>query len=90
MSATLSVTVRPGGPSAGPGESLVVAIGGELDIATAPQFAARFDATGLRALTTLRTRAEERLIAVRLSGASPQMRRLMSVIGPARDFPASY
>jgi anti-anti-sigma factor len=111
MSTTLSVTVRRGGPSTRPGESLVVAIGGELDIATAPQFAARFDewvcdglrrividvqeltfvdATGLRALTTLRARAEAQLIAVRLSGASPQMRRLMSIIGPARDFPSSY
>lgn len=110
MTTTLSVSVRRGGPSARPGESLIVVLDGELDIATAPQFAARFDewvcdglrrividvgeltfidATGLRALTTLRSRAEERLIMVRLSGASAQMRRLMRIIGPARDFPSS-
>lgn len=110
MTTTLSVSVRRGGPSAGPGESLIVMLDGELDIATAPQFAARFDewvgdglrrividvgqlafidASGLRALTTLRSRAEERQIMVRLSGASAQMRRLMRIIGPARDFPSS-
>ena len=120
MITTLRVSVRRGSRSAKPpstrprftrpGEALIVAIGGELDIATAPRFAARFeeflsaglrhividvnkltfvDVTGLRALVTLRAQAEQRLIAVRLSGVSPQMRRLMGIIGPARDFPSS-
>jgi anti-anti-sigma factor len=110
MATTMRVLVRRGGPSARPGESLIVAIRGELDIATAPRFAARFDeflsgglrrividvsrltfvdVTGLRALTTLRAQAEQRRVAVRLSGVSPQMRRLMRIIGPARDFPSS-
>jgi anti-sigma B factor antagonist len=107
---TLRVSVRRGGPSAGPGESLIVAIGGELDIATVPRFAGRFDeffphglrrividvskltfvdVTGLRALTTLRAQAEQRMVTVRLSGVSPQMRRLMKIFGPGRDFPSS-
>jgi anti-anti-sigma factor len=107
---TLRVSVRRGGPSAGPGESLIVAIGGELDIATVPRFARRFDeflpdgirrvvidvskltfvdVTGLRALTTLRAQAERRMVAVRLSGMSPQMRRLMKIFGPGRDFPSN-
>lgn len=110
MTTTLSVSVRRGGPSAGPGESLIVALCGELDIATAPQFATRFDefisgdlrqividvseltfvdVAGLRALSRLRTQAEQRLVAVRLSGVSPQVRRLMRITGPARDFPSS-
>ena len=94
---TLRVSVRRGGPSARPGESLIVTIGGELDVATAPRFVARFDeflcdglrhivldvskltfvdVTGLRALTALRAQAEQRLVAVRLSGV------------PAADAPA--
>ena len=110
MTTTLSVSVRRGDPSAGPGESLVVAIRGELDIATAPRLAARFDeflsdglrrividvskltfvdVLGLRTLAALRAQAEQRMVAVRLSGESPQLRRLMRIIGPARDFPAS-
>jgi anti-anti-sigma factor len=89
---------------------MIVAIDGELDIATAPGFVARcdeflssglrhividvskltfVDVTGLRALTTLRAQAKLRLIAVRLSGVSPQMRRLMRVVGSGRDFPSS-
>jgi len=104
------VSVRRGGLAASPGEALIVAIGGELDIATAPGFAARFDeflstglrnivvdvskltfidVAGFRALTALRAQAEQRLVAVRLSGASPQMRRLMRIIGSARDFLSS-
>jgi anti-sigma B factor antagonist len=110
MTTTLSVSVRRGGPSAGPGESLIVAIRGELDIATAPRLAARFDeflsdglrrividvskltfvdVLGLRTLAALRAQAEQRMVAVRLSGVSPQLRRLMGIIGPARDFPSS-
>jgi anti-anti-sigma factor len=110
MTTTLSVSVRRGGPSAGPGESLIVAIRGELDIATAPRLAARFDeflsdglrrividvskltfvdVLGLRTLAALRAQAEQRMVAVRLSGVSPQLRRLMRIIGPARDFPSS-
>jgi anti-anti-sigma factor len=110
MTTTLSVSVRRGGPSAGPGESLIVAIRGELDIATAPRLAARFDeflsdglrrividvskltfvdVLGLRTLAELRAQAEQRMVAVRLSGVSPQLRRLMRIIGPARDFPSS-
>jgi anti-sigma B factor antagonist len=43
MTTKLSMSARRGGPSARHGESLIVTIGGELDIATAPRFAARFD-----------------------------------------------
>lgn len=110
MTTTLRVSVRRGGPSARPGESLIVTIGGELDVATAPRFVARFDeflcdglrhivvdvskltfvdVTGLRALTALRAQAEQRLVAVRLSGVPPQMRRLMRTVGLVRDFPLS-
>jgi anti-anti-sigma factor len=107
MTTTLSVSVRRRGPSARPGESLIVAVRGELDIATAPRFAARFDefllaglrhilidvskltfvdVTGLRALTTLRAQAERQMVAVRLSGVSPQLRRLMRIVTPAWDY----
>jgi len=44
---------------------------------------------GLRTLAELRAQAEQRTVAVRLSGVSPQLRRLMRIIGPARDFPSS-
>jgi anti-sigma B factor antagonist len=53
MSRKLSLSVRRGGPTGRPAESLMVAIGGELDIATAPQLTACFDeflSDGLRRL----------------------------------------
>jgi len=43
MTTTLGVSVRRGDPTVRYGESPAVAIGGELDLATAPRFAARFD-----------------------------------------------
>jgi hypothetical protein len=39
----LSMPVRQGDPSGRPTESLMVAIGGELDVAAAPQLTACFD-----------------------------------------------
>ncbi len=110
MATIFRVSACRAGPSARPGESLIVAIGGELDIATAPGFAARFDeflsaglryividvsnltfidVAGFRALTVLRDQAEQQLVAFRLSGASAQMRRLMWIIGSAREFRSS-
>jgi anti-anti-sigma factor len=107
MLTSFNVSVRRGGPTPGHGESLTVAVDGELDIATAPQFAARFDefladglrqivvdvsrltfidVSGLRALSALRARARQRRIAVRLSGMSLRMGRLMRMTSPARDF----
>jgi hypothetical protein len=46
------------------------------------------DASGPRALAVLQVQAEQRLIAVRLSGVPAQTRRLMGIIGPDRDFPS--
>ena len=43
MAVTLKVSVRPGGPAGSRGESLIVTLRGELDVATAPALAARFD-----------------------------------------------
>jgi anti-sigma B factor antagonist len=108
---TLSVSVRErrdATDAQGPGESLTVAVIGELDIATAPRFTARMndlarhgslrelvldlsglafiDAGGLRALTELRSRIERRGAVLVLDGMPPQMRRLMRIIGPQRQF----
>jgi anti-anti-sigma factor len=47
------------------------------------------DVAGFRALTVLRDQAEQQLVALRLSGASAQMRRLMWIIGYAREFRSS-
>jgi anti-anti-sigma regulatory factor len=46
------------------------------------------DASGPRALAVLQLQAEQRLVAVRLSGVPAQTRRLMGIIGTdlARDF----
>jgi anti-sigma B factor antagonist len=87
------------------GESLTVALCGELDIATVPQLdtflevhvhegvrrlvvdvsgLAFVDARGLRAFTAMWARAEQRGIAVVVSGVPPQMRRLMDVVQPPR------
>ena len=41
MASTLDISVRRGGPSAGSGESIVIALEGELDISNAPPLAAR-------------------------------------------------
>jgi anti-anti-sigma regulatory factor len=46
------------------------------------------DASGPRALAVLQVRAEQRLIAVRLSGVPAQTRRLRGIIGPDRNFPS--
>jgi anti-anti-sigma factor len=110
MTATLSVSVRRGKASGGHRGWLIVLIRGELDIATAPRFAARFDefladgsrdlvldvskltfvdVVGLRAFAALRAQAEQRMVAVRLSGVPPQMRRLMRIISPAWEFLSS-
>jgi anti-sigma B factor antagonist len=110
MATIFRVSACRGDPSARPGESLIVTISGELDIATVPGFAARFDeflasglphividvskltfidVAGFRALTVLRDQAEQQLVAFRLSGASAQMRRLMWIIGSAREFRSS-
>ena len=43
MAATLKISVRPGGPSAEPTDALIVTLRGELDAASAPGLAARFD-----------------------------------------------
>lgn len=43
MASSFAVTARPGESPAGPGDSLVVRLDGELDISTAPQLAARID-----------------------------------------------
>jgi anti-anti-sigma factor len=109
MNTALKVSTRWDGPSPSPGESLIVALSGELDIATVARLAARFDeflaasprqlvidvsrltfvdAAGLRALGTLRGQAEQRTVAVRFSGVSAQMRRLMRIVSPAPELPA--
>ena len=46
------------------------------------------DASGPRALAVLQVQAEQRLIAVRLSGVPAQTPRLVGIIGPDRDFPS--
>jgi anti-anti-sigma regulatory factor len=46
------------------------------------------DASGPRALAVLRAQAEQRLVAVRLSGVPAQTRQVMGIIGPDRDFPS--
>jgi anti-anti-sigma regulatory factor len=46
------------------------------------------DASGPRALAVLQLQAEQRLVAVRLSGVPAQTRRLMVIIGPDRYFPS--
>jgi anti-sigma B factor antagonist len=110
----LSVSVRErrdgtGGAPGEQGESVTVAVIGELDIATVPRFTARMsdllrrgghlqelildlsglafiDAGGLRALTELRSRIERQGAVLVLDGVPPQMRRLMRIIGPQRQF----
>jgi hypothetical protein len=47
------------------------------------------DASGSRALAVLQVQAEQRLVAVRLSGVPAQTRRPMGIIGPDRDFPVA-
>jgi anti-sigma B factor antagonist len=44
------------------------------------------DATGLRALTDLRRRAEQRESALVLEGVPPRVHRVLELIGPARRF----
>jgi anti-sigma B factor antagonist len=44
------------------------------------------DAGGLRALTELRSRVEQRNAVLVLDHVPPQMRRLMRIIGPSRRF----
>ena len=44
------------------------------------------DAGGLRALTDLRSRVEQRNAVLVLDHVPPQMRRLMRIIGPSRRF----
>jgi anti-sigma B factor antagonist len=44
------------------------------------------DAGGLRALTELRSRVEQKGAILILDGVPAQMRRLMRIIGPARRF----
>jgi hypothetical protein len=46
------------------------------------------DAPGPPSLVVLQVRAEQRPVAVRLSGVPAQTRRLMGIIGPDRDFPS--
>ena len=106
---TLSVSVRDRGDrGAADGESVTVAVTGELDIATVPRFTARMgelvrrghfrelvidlseltfiDAGGLRALADMRRRVEQQDATLVLEGVPPQMRRLIAIIGPARQF----
>jgi anti-sigma B factor antagonist len=109
---SLSVSVRErhreAVPSGAGGESVTVAVIGELDIATVPRFTARMgelvrrghlrelvldlsgltfiDAGGLRALTELRSRIEQKGAVLVLEGVPAQMRRLMRIIGPVRRF----
>lgn len=105
---TLSVSVRERKAVMPPGESLTVAVTGELDIATAPRFSARLgellrrgyprelvidlsgvsfiDASGLRALTDLRSRVEQQQSVLVLAGVPAQMRRVIQLIGPTRRF----
>jgi anti-sigma B factor antagonist len=104
---TLSVSIRERRASV-PGESMTVAVTGELDIATAPRFSARLgellrrgypreliidlsgvsfiDASGLRALTELRSRVERQQSVLVLEGVPAQMRRVIQLIGPTRRF----
>src|ERR1700761_3596366 len=109
MSSAFKVSARWEGLAARPGESLTVALSGELDIASVPRLSARIDeflaasprhividvskltfvdAAGLRALGTLRRQAEQQLVAVRFSGVSAQMRRLMQIVSPVRELPS--
>ncbi len=44
------------------------------------------DATGLRALTELRTRVEQQQAVLVLAGVPAQMQRVIQLIGPARHF----
>ncbi len=105
---TLSVSIRERKAAVPPGESMTVAVTGELDIATAPRFSARLgellrrgypreliidlsglsfiDASGLRALTDLRSRVEQQQSVLVLEGVPAQMRRVIQLIGPARRF----
>jgi anti-anti-sigma factor len=105
---TLSVSIRERKVAVPPGESMTVAVTGELDIATAPRFSARLgellrrgyppeliidlsgvsfiDASGLRALTDLRSRVEQQQSVLVLEGVPGQMRRVIQLIGPARRF----
>jgi anti-anti-sigma factor len=85
-----------------------VGLEGELDISSAPPFAARVsalldagigqvvldvsrltfvDVAGLRALLALRVQAEQQLTAVRLTGASTHLRRVLAIVSPAGDSP---
>jgi hypothetical protein len=47
------------------------------------------DVAGLRVLTALRARAARGAVAVRLSGASPLVRRMMRIISPSWDLSAA-
>jgi anti-anti-sigma factor len=105
---TLSVSIRERKAAGAPGESMTIAVAGELDIATAPRFTARLsellrrgcprelvidlsevsfiDASGLRALTDLRTQVEQQGAVLVLEQVPAQARRVIQLIGPTRRF----